>query len=190
MGQGSEFQVTHRHAAKRFGMVSAVVCAAACGASSPAQTPQSQIPPSQSPASNFQTPATITRPTVQRMAPLTIVEPAPGANIGLIPSEEALDKIEEAKAKKRCIPADFIRQATVKDDKTIDLDLSGGRIYAIKFKDKCPGLGFDKTFYYYLTPSRQLCARFDTIVTRSGSRCIIDKIAHRKADKKKSADDK
>jgi Family of unknown function (DUF6491) len=120
------------------------------------------------------------RPSVQRIAPLTIVDAAPGANLGLIPSDAELDAIEESKAKKRCIPADFIRQATVIDDKTIDLDLGKGKNYAIKFKNKCHGLGFDKTFYYYLTPSRQLCARFDTIVTRSGSRCVIDKISHRK----------
>jgi hypothetical protein len=144
----------------------------------------------QTPPTNFQPGGSAPRTTVQRMAPLTIVDSAPGANIGLVPSAEALDAIEDAKSKKRCIPADFIRQAIVKDDKTINLELSGGKIYAIRFKDKCHGLGFDKTFYYYLTPSRQLCARFDTIVTRSGSRCIIDKISHRKADKKKAAEEK
>jgi Family of unknown function (DUF6491) len=175
MSKGSGFQVAGLHTRLMLG----AVLAALCSGPSVAQAPPAAQPP-----------ANTARPTVQRMAPLTIVDSAPGARLGLIPSEEALDDIEDAKSKKRCIPADFIRQATVKDDKTIDLDLSGGRTYAIKLKDKCHGLGFDKTFYYYLTPSRQLCARFDTIVTRSGSRCIIEKIVKRKPDKKKSADDK
>jgi hypothetical protein len=113
-------------------------------------------------------------------------------------SADQLAAIEDAKAKKRCIPADFIREATVRDDKTIELTLSGKKYYAIKFKDKCNGLAFDSSFYYYLTPTRQLCARFDTIVTRSGSRCIIDKISKRdapeskdkKSKKKKSDSDK
>jgi hypothetical protein len=131
------------------------------------------------------------RPTVQRMQPLTIVDAQPGAQNAEPVSQEALDVIEETKAKKRCIPADFIREAVVKDDKRIDLTLSGKKYYAIKFKDKCHGLGFDRSFYYYLTPARQLCARFDSIVTRSGSRCIIDKISKRDAPKsKKSKDEK
>ncbi len=133
------------------------------------------------------------RTTVQRMQPLTIVESAPGAGAVDTATQAQLDEIEEAKSKKRCIPADFIREAIVKDDKTIDLILTGKKYYAIKLKDKCHGLGFDKSFYYYLTPTRELCARFDTIVTRSGSRCIIDKIEKRdppdKKDKK-SKDDK
>lgn len=129
--------------------------------------------------------------TVQRMQPLSIVESTPGMDSGIEATPEQLDAIEDAKSKKRCIPADFIREAIVKDDKTIDLVLSGKKYYAIKLKDKCHGLGFDKTFYYYLTPARQLCARFDTIVTRSGSRCIIDKINKRDPpDPKKSKDDK
>ncbi len=132
------------------------------------------------------------RTPVQRMQPLTIVEAGTMAQSEVEASQEQLDAIEDTKAKKRCIPADFIREAIVKDDKKIELILSGKKYYEIRFKDKCHGLGFDKSFYYYLTPSRQLCARFDTIVTRSGSRCLIDKISKRDApkDKKKSGDEK
>jgi hypothetical protein len=115
--------------------------------------------------------------------PLSVVESSQGFRSSDDVSADQLAAIEDVKAKKRCVPADFIREATVKDDKTIDITLSGRKYYAIKFKDKCHGLAFDSSFYYYLTPSRQLCARFDTIVTRSGSRCIIDKISKRDAPK-------
>jgi hypothetical protein len=113
--------------------------------------------------------------------PLSVVESTQDFSNSVEASADQLAAIEDVKAKKRCIPADFIREANVRDDKTIDLTLSGKKYYAIKFKDKCNGLAFDSSFYYFLTPSRQLCARFDTIVTRSGSRCIIDKISKRDA---------
>jgi hypothetical protein len=141
--------------------------------------------------------AASTKTSKPKSQPLSVVESSQGFRAADDVSADQLAAIEDVKAKKRCIPADFIREAVVRDDQTIDLTLSGKKYYAIKFKDKCRGLAFDSSFYYYLTPSRQLCARFDTIVTRSGSRCIIDKISKRdapksadKKGKKKSAADK
>lgn len=85
-----------------------------------------------------------------------------------------------------CISVDFIRSTKVLDDRTVRFRMTGGAMYEIKLRDRCFGLAFHESFYYQASPTRQLCARYDTIVARSGSRCRIDSITrlNRKPDEK------
>ncbi len=90
-----------------------------------------------------------------------------------------LNRMDDASSIDRCIPADYIKSARAVDDQTIHVELHGKRLYSVRFRDPCNGLMFDQSFYYYLSPGRLLCARVDSIVTRSGSRCPINKINRR-----------
>jgi hypothetical protein len=76
----------------------------------------------------------------------------------------------------RCINVDRIRSTKVRDDETIAVRMAGGERLLIKLRQRCYGLSFDESFYYNVTPARQLCARLDMITARSGSRCLIDSI--------------
>jgi hypothetical protein len=113
------------------------------------------------------------RAPVQRVPVPSLMEAAPPVQ------ESVLNAMDDASSRSRCISADLIKKATVIDDKTIHVDMYGKRYFAIRFRDVCSGLAFDQSFYYHLSPNRQLCARLDTITTRSGSRCIINKINRR-----------
>jgi hypothetical protein len=73
-----------------------------------------------------------------------------------------------------CISTMDIRSADVLDDRTIRLTLRKRKQVDMKLRGTCFGLAFDESFYYQPGPSAQLCERLDTIVARSGSRCLID----------------
>jgi hypothetical protein len=75
-----------------------------------------------------------------------------------------------------CVNIDAIRSAKVQDDETILLQMRNKNMFLLKLRTRCIGLSFDESFYYQASPTRQLCARFDTITARSGSRCLIDQI--------------
>lgn len=79
-----------------------------------------------------------------------------------------------AKSKSNCVKTSGIRSADVRDDSTIRLTLAKNKQVDMKLYGICPGLAFDESFYYQPGPTMLLCARFDTIVARSGSRCLID----------------
>jgi Family of unknown function (DUF6491) len=119
------------------------------------------------------------RTPVHRLPALGITEPASSAT-----SEAELPRDNSANASStdRCLSIDLIKKTAVIDDQTIHVELKGKRFFAIRFRDVCVGLKFDQSFYYHLAPNRQLCARVDTIITRSGSRCLINKINRRSAD--------
>lgn len=74
----------------------------------------------------------------------------------------------------QCIPIDSIREAKIRDDRTIQLKMRGGLFYEMRLQNSCPGLSFYDGFYYRTTPNRQLCSGLDMIMARSGSRCPID----------------
>lgn len=123
------------------------------------------------------------------LAPEAAAEPrkartAPGTALPADGRESApLDTIGTSEP---CINVDFIRDTKVKDDQTIRMRMRGGATYEVKLRDKCFGLAFHESFYYQASPTRRLCARYDTIVARSGSRCRIDSITrlNRKPDEK------
>jgi hypothetical protein len=90
------------------------------------------------------------------------------------PAAEAPAEKFSHKRMSNCIPTNSIRTADVRDDSTIRLTLGKNRQVDMKLYGVCPGLSFDGSFYYQPGPTMELCARLDTIVARSGSRCLID----------------
>jgi hypothetical protein len=56
-----------------------------------------------------------------------------------------------------CIPIVQIRSSRVHDDRTIDFDLGGGKVYRNTLPHSCPGLGFEEAFTYETSLS-QLCS--------------------------------
>lgn len=82
-----------------------------------------------------------------------------------------------AAAKSACLGLDTIKSATVVNDRSIRFLLHSGETVQMQLHDRCPGLTYDDAFYYEVTPTRQICERFDSILARSGSRCMIERIA-------------
>ena len=56
-----------------------------------------------------------------------------------------------------CIPIRQIRSTNVRDDRTIDFQMNGRRIYRNVLPNSCPTLGFEKRFSY-VTSLAQLCS--------------------------------
>ena len=56
-----------------------------------------------------------------------------------------------------CIPISQIRSTHVRDDRTIDFEVSSRRIYRNILPNNCPSLGFEKRFSY-ATSLSQLCS--------------------------------
>jgi hypothetical protein len=56
-----------------------------------------------------------------------------------------------------CIPIVQIRSSRVHDDRTIDFDMGGGKIYRNTLPNSCPSLGFEEAFTYETSLS-QLCS--------------------------------
>jgi len=56
-----------------------------------------------------------------------------------------------------CIPLQSIRETRVRDDRTIDFYMRGGKVYRNVLPGKCPQLGFEERFAYQ-TSLNQLCS--------------------------------
>jgi hypothetical protein len=88
--------------------------------------------------------------------------------------ESSPAKTRKKTGKSQCISTNSIRSTDVRDDRTIRLTLGMNKQVDMKLYNRCPGLAFDESFYYQPGPTMELCARQDTIMARSGSRCLID----------------
>ncbi|MDG2512764.1 hypothetical protein P7B04_08660 [Sphingobium yanoikuyae] len=56
-----------------------------------------------------------------------------------------------------CISISQIRSSSVRDDRTIDFEVSGKKIYRNTLPNSCPSLGFERRFSYRTSIS-QLCS--------------------------------
>ncbi|MBA3863681.1 MAG: hypothetical protein C0517_07040 [Erythrobacter sp.] len=56
----------------------------------------------------------------------------------------------------RCIMRDQIRQTVVRNDRVIDFEMNGGKVYRSTMAQRCPGLGFERAITYE-TSINQLC---------------------------------
>lgn len=72
----------------------------------------------------------------------------------------------------KCIFANQLGGAIVSGD-YVDLVLRGGDRVRAQLDGDCSGLGYYGGFYLKPSPDGQLCARRDSIRTRSGDRCTI-----------------
>ena len=56
-----------------------------------------------------------------------------------------------------CIPLTGIRETRVRDDRTIDFYMRGGKVYRNALPNQCPQLGFEERFSY-ATSLSELCS--------------------------------
>lgn len=70
-----------------------------------------------------------------------------------------------------CIRSIEIRDTDVRDERTIDFELTGGRTVRSVLPNSCPGLAFDERFAYRTSAGGQLCSvDIITVLRSDGSR--------------------
>jgi len=87
----------------------------------------------------------------------------------------AAEEPEARSFRDSCISINQIRRTEIVDDQTILFHMRGGRIQKATLAFRCPSLRFYGTIRYEVYTNR-LCARVDTIISRSGSHCPIAEI--------------
>ncbi len=75
----------------------------------------------------------------------------------------------------KCIDAATIGGAAVSAPDSVDLILRGGKRVRAKLEEECPALDYYSGFYFQAPGDGKLCADRDSIHTRSGGDCEIDK---------------
>lgn len=74
----------------------------------------------------------------------------------------------------RCVPVSDLAAAAVTGADSVDLLLNGGRRLRARFDDTCPALDFYSGFYVQMAKDGKVCARRDSIRSRSGGECRIE----------------
>lgn len=123
------------------------------------------------------------------LAPPVAAEPPKMRKVPVRPSisdyketQSLLERIT-GKSHRACIDSERIAGAIVTSDRTLDLVLSGGERWRMRFKDDCSALSYYRGFYYQQTRAGRLCAGRDTIRARSGAECTIDTLTALKVRK-------
>lgn len=75
----------------------------------------------------------------------------------------------------KCIDAATIGGAAVTAPNSVDFILKGGKRVRAVLEDECPALDYYSGFYFRAPADGRLCADRDSIHTRSGGDCQIDK---------------
>lgn len=75
----------------------------------------------------------------------------------------------------RCVEMKSLTGAAISDDGDVDLIVEGVRRLRAKLDEGCPVLNFYTGFYLKPTADGKICARRDTLRSRSGTRCGIDR---------------
>ena len=75
----------------------------------------------------------------------------------------------------KCIDASTIGGAAVTASDSVDFILRGGKRVRAVLQDECPALDYYSGFYFQAPADGKLCADRDSIHTRSGGDCQIDK---------------
>lgn len=75
----------------------------------------------------------------------------------------------------KCVDASRIGGAAVTGPDTVDVILKGGERLRAKLEDECPALDFYSGFYVRPGADGKICADRDSIRTRSGGDCQIDR---------------
>ena len=98
------------------------------------------------------------------------MRPAVVALVLLAAAAPARDRVPAAAAAGppvSCVNLHQIRETRVRDDRTIDFYLRGGRVYRNTLPQSCPQLGFEERFSYATSLSR-LCSVDIITVLRTG----------------------
>jgi hypothetical protein len=78
----------------------------------------------------------------------------------------------------KCVPVATLAAATITQPDSVDLVVRGGSRLRAKLGDECPALDFYSGFYLKRTDDGMLCARRDSIRSRSGDNCPIVAFKH------------
>ena len=78
----------------------------------------------------------------------------------------------------KCVPVDTLAAATISEADSVDLVVRGGGRLRAKLGDDCPALDFYSGFYLKRTDDGMLCAKRDSIRSRSGDNCPIVAFKH------------
>jgi hypothetical protein len=74
-----------------------------------------------------------------------------------------------------CIKWSSLAAAMVSSPTTIDLIVRGGTRYRVKLEKSCQAIDFYSGFYVKATKDGRVCEDRDSIHSRSGGECLIDK---------------
>lgn len=88
------------------------------------------------------------------------------------PTALAADSPSERSLRDSCLNLNQVRRTEILDDETILFHMRNRGIKKVSLAFGCPSLKFYGSFSYKVFSNR-LCARVDSIVTRSGSHCPI-----------------
>jgi hypothetical protein len=75
----------------------------------------------------------------------------------------------------KCVKWSNLAAALVSSPTTIDLIVRGGTRYRVKLEKSCQAIDFYQGFYVKQTPDGQICKNRDSIHSRAGGECVIDK---------------
>lgn len=101
------------------------------------------------------------RPKMSSTAKVLVGLIAASITLPAIARDKRPDNLTPSGAPVDCILPSNIQSTDVRDDRTIDFKMNGGKIYRNTMPYSCPSLGFEKRFLYRLSTS-QLCS-VDTI---------------------------
>ncbi len=74
-----------------------------------------------------------------------------------------------------CIAWSKIAAAMISSATTLDVIVRGGKRYRVKLGKSCQAIDFYSDFYVKATPDGQVCRSRDSIYSRAGGECGIDK---------------
>lgn len=75
----------------------------------------------------------------------------------------------------KCVIVNQLAGAAITRSDSVDLFLRGGRRLRAQLDDNCPALDYYGGFYLSPTSDGQVCGGRDTIHSRSGGKCLIDR---------------
>ena len=76
----------------------------------------------------------------------------------------------------RCVPITAVLGAAVMAENSVDFILRGGARVRARFSSSCPALAFYGGFYMVPSADGMICADRDTVRSRAGGECEIDKL--------------
>jgi hypothetical protein len=87
------------------------------------------------------------------------------------------DTFRDWKEKKapNCVPMATLGGISISRPDSIDLVLRGGQVIRARLEKGCPSIDFYSGFYLQPTRDGRLCEDRDTIHSRTGGACMIDK---------------
>lgn len=117
-------------------------------------------------------PRIVTSITIQRSliirVPRLPIGATPLASVSPLPPIRWTEKRAD-----RCVPVTDLAGAAISTPDSVDLLLNGGKRLRARFDDNCPALDFYSGFYVKMPRDGKVCARRDTVRSRSGGECTI-----------------